>query len=444
MHKLRRISQRALFYYQTLSILKKFLLAPVIGIALVLPFYIFIFLSMSDMKESVERANNELIPIYEMSGENILLLENISNEMNSATLAKEISWIDESLKYADTIRDNLTAYKNSSYKEEFQNSLEAFDDYYKKVKEVSKKIIESNHNYKGIEQDTKILIQRYKRVDTLFKNLKAKAKKEIEKNFNSLYENTNYILSKGNQIFFIWFFASAAIILLVYWDISYRIKEIVKSSKEIANGDVDFEKRLCSISYDELGQIVKSINIFINKLHKNHDELSLAKKELDELYIMDRLTNVYNRIKIDEIIEVELKKQKRYKESFSVILLDIDYFKNVNDTHGHLMGDLILKEFALILKDAIRDTDFVGRWGGEEFIIVCPKTDKNGALVLAEHLRDKIENSLFTAVEKKTASFGIAECEDDDDIASIIDNADKALYKAKKNGRNQVICYNLL
>lgn len=392
------------------------------------------------MKKSVETANTVLIPIYEMSGENILLLENIVNEINSATIAKEVSWIEESAKNADKIRENLSIYK----KDDFKDLLKAFNEYYKKVREVSKKIIQNDHNYKGIEQDTKILLQTYKKVDYLFKNLKEETKKDIEKNFDSLYEITNHIIAKANQVFFIWVVASGAIILLVYLDLRYRIKEIVGSSKEIAKGDVDFEKRLCSISYDELGQIARSINIFINKLHKNHEELTMAKKELDELYIMDRLTGVYNRIKIDEIIEAALKKQKKYKEIFSVILLDIDHFKHVNDTHGHLMGDTVLKDFASILKESVRETDFVGRWGGEEFIIVCPKTDKEGAVRLAQNLRAKIENSLFATQDKKTASFGVAECQEKDDISSIIDNADKALYRAKKSGRNQVVCYDEL
>lgn len=440
MYKIKQIGKKILFYYKTLSILKKFLLAPLIGIILALPFYLFIFLNISDMKKSVESANTMLIPIYEMSSENILLLENIINEINSATIAKEVSWIDESAKDANKIRENLNAYK----KEEFKDLLQAFNEYYEKVKDVSKKIIQNDHNYKGIEQDTKNLIQKHKKVDHLFKNLKEETKKEIEKNFHSLYENTNYIIAKANQIFFIWVIASGAVILLVYLDLRYRIKEIVESSKEIAKGDVDFEKRLCSVSYDELGQIVRSINIFINKLHKNHEELSSAKQELDTLYITDRLTGVYNRIKIDEIIDTSLKKQKRYKEIFSLILLDIDHFKNVNDTHGHLMGDIILKEFASILKQSVRETDFVGRWGGEEFIIVCPKTDKEGAVTLAQNLRTKIEDSLFATQDRKTASFGIAECQEKDDISSIIDNADRALYKAKKSGRNQVVCYDEL
>lgn len=442
MDKIKQKILKILFLYKTLSILKKLLLAPLIGIIFVFPFYFFIFLGMLDMKSSVESVNSKLIPIYEMSHENILLLENIANEMNGAVLAKEADWLEISNKSAEAIKKNLSRYKGGDYEKDIQNSIKAFDEYFSTIKKISKKKIENNHNYKGIEQDTKVLIKNYNSVSDLFRNLKSKTKNEIEKNFNSLYENTNNIISSGNKIFFTWVLTSAIIIILVYKDIGYRINEIVKSSKDIAKGDVDFEKRLCSVSYDELGQIVRSINIFINKLHKSHEELSLAKRELDALYITDRLTGVYNRIKIDEIIDIELKNKKnRSDETFSVILIDIDYFKAVNDTYGHLVGDEILKEFAAILKENIRESDFIGRWGGEEFIIVCSKTDQKGAISLAENLKSKIEQFEFKKVGKKTASFGIATCVDDN-ITSIIDNADKALYSAKNKGRNQVVCYN--
>lgn len=396
---------------------------------------------MLEMKQSVNSVNDELMPLQEISFSNILLLEKIVNEMNSAVSAKEVEWIDDSNKNADKIRENLNRYIESIYKEEIKESITAFNNYYQTVKEVSTRMVLNGQCYANIENDTKVLVQNYNKIDGLFKSLKLQIKNDIEKNFNSLYYNTNYILFNGNFIFSIWFFISTLIIFLVYRDIKSKINKIVEDSREIARGDVDFEKRLCIVSYDELGQIVKSINIFINKLHKNHEELSNAKKELDTLYITDRLTNVYNRVKIDEIIDTELKKKKRYNHTCSVILIDVDYFKLVNDTYGHLVGDSILKEFATLLKESVRDTDYVGRWGGEEFIIVCPQTDQNGALSLAEHLRGKIEEFYFTMAGKKTASFGIATCTDKDDITSLIDNADKALYMAKGGGRNQVVYY---
>lgn len=437
-------TKNPLHFYHSLSLLKKFLLAPALGLVLVFPFYIFAFFSMKEIKNSVQEFNSELNPLQETAYNNILLLEKIANDVNSAVTAKEVEWIDSAKVHAQHIRENLDTFSKSNYEKDAQDALVALNIYCKTIKNVSQKIIENGNNYTNIEEDTQRAIANYNTLDASLKNLKFKIKQEIATSVNSLYENTNFLLLHGNFIFFAWFFLSTLIVFVVYRDIRYKINTIVADSREIAKGDVDFQKRLCIVSYDELGQIIKSINVFINKLHKNHEELSAAKKELENLYITDRLTGVYNRVKLDEIIDKELKRRERYGTLCSIILIDIDYFKLVNDTHGHLVGDSILKEFAAILKENIRDTDYVGRWGGEEFMIISPQTDQSGALSLAQHLRANVEEFLFTTVGKKTASFGVATCTEQDDIQSLIDNADKALYRAKESGRNQVICYNNL
>ncbi len=149
---------------------------------------------------------------------------------------------------------------------------------------------------------------------------------------------------------------------------------------------------------------------------------------------------MYNRIKIDELIAFELKKKQRNKEySFSIILLDIDHFKAINDTHGHITGDIILKEFASIIKKNIREIDLVARWGGEEFMIVCIQTDAIGATSLAEKLRQKIRGFNFTKTGTLTASFGVAGSLQDDSIDSLTIRADNALYEAKHLGRDRVV-----
>lgn len=172
-------------------------------------------------------------------------------------------------------------------------------------------------------------------------------------------------------------------------------------------------------------------------LYKNRSIKSLNKK-LEELSITDNLTKLYNRNKIDEVLKAEANRANRFKSSFAVIMLDIDYFKRVNDIHGHQMGDTILKEFAQILKTSLRKTDTVGRWGGEEFMIVCSETDLMGATSLANNIREKIATYPFSLGEQKTASFGIAIYIKNEDIKNLIKRADDALYKAKENGRNKV------
>jgi len=162
------------------------------------------------------------------------------------------------------------------------------------------------------------------------------------------------------------------------------------------------------------------------------------KKRVEKLSVTDKLTQLYNRVKLDEIFTIEIAKFRRYNTSFSMILLDIDHFKEVNDTHGHNVGDTILREIANILKSSVRVEDVVGRWGGEEFIILTNNYSIEGLLSLAEKVRKNIENYDFTVVGKKTASFGISTLTEEDTQESMVARADKSLYHAKKTGRNKV------
>lgn len=165
------------------------------------------------------------------------------------------------------------------------------------------------------------------------------------------------------------------------------------------------------------------------------------KKRAEKLSITDSLTSIYNRIHLEESFKEELNRAKRYKTNFSVIMLDIDYFKEVNDTYGHDVGDDVLIDTVNILKQNIRATDILGRWGGEEFLIILPQTDILEAEQLAEKLRVAIYNHNFSKIGKKTCSFGVSEFKDDDDETSknIVKRADNALYEAKNLGRNRVV-----
>ena len=159
---------------------------------------------------------------------------------------------------------------------------------------------------------------------------------------------------------------------------------------------------------------------------------------LETLALTDRLTGLANRHKLDEVLEDELARFRRFGMPFGVILLDLDHFKEVNDTHGHQVGDQFLKETAELLANKTRQTDTAGRWGGEEFLIVCPKTDRKGLLEMAENLRQALQAHHSSPVGHKTASFGLALSQPDDKVRDIISRADKALYLAKSRGRNRV------
>lgn len=166
------------------------------------------------------------------------------------------------------------------------------------------------------------------------------------------------------------------------------------------------------------------------------------KEKLEKLATFDSLTGLYNRRAILGKLRELINLANRYKDDFSLIMLDIDHFKKVNDRYGHLTGDEVLEEIATLIRRNIRDTDIVGRYGGEEFIIILPKTTLSSAWVVAERIRSIIEKAELKDsagnVFAITVSQGLAGWERDEDAASLISRADEALYKAKEKGRNRV------
>jgi polar amino acid transport system substrate-binding protein len=233
-------------------------------------------------------------------------------------------------------------------------------------------------------------------------------------------------------------------------------KAIYKVSKEqhreILNKwvSVKYEK---NTDYTLIWQIIGVSLIIIGLITYRHNELSKANKLLQEAQkeienknklleqtaTTDKLTGLYNRVKIDETLYSEFLRSQRSNEPFSLAIVDIDYFKQVNDTYGHLEGDNILKSFATLLSSHIRKTDTIGRWGGEEFLIICPQTELQGSLKMLENLRQEVEQYPFDVVGHKTASFGVTTFLKEDTIESLIKRADDALYQAKNTGRNKIV-----
>jgi polar amino acid transport system substrate-binding protein len=176
-----------------------------------------------------------------------------------------------------------------------------------------------------------------------------------------------------------------------------------------------------------------------NLLKQAQKDIQEKNKELERLAITDKLTNLYNRRKLDELLHNELNRYERFGHIFGIAILDIDHFKKVNDSYGHQEGDKVLIEISNILRTHIRKTDFVGRFGGEEFVIICPESQENGVYNLMENIRKDIEKHDFKEIEKITTSFGIAILKENDTIESLLKKADEALYEAKKLGRNRVV-----
>lgn len=183
---------------------------------------------------------------------------------------------------------------------------------------------------------------------------------------------------------------------------------------------------------EELNETLES------KVAKRTQQLEEIQVELEHLVNTDRLTQIPNRVLLDRVLETEFERSQNESQPLAVILIDLDYFKNVNDTFGHQTGDNVLVGAAKLFTSAVRKTDTVGRWGGEEFLVICPSTTLEDAIQLAEKLRVTLENHMFPDVGKKTASLGVAACVPGDTMHTIISRSDQALYVAKERGRNRV------
>jgi diguanylate cyclase (GGDEF)-like protein len=162
-------------------------------------------------------------------------------------------------------------------------------------------------------------------------------------------------------------------------------------------------------------------------------------KDLEERAATDLLTGLSNRRRLDAAIAEAISASERSGAALSVIICDIDHFKSVNDTYGHQVGDLVLTAASALLRQGVRGYDTVGRWGGEEFMIVCPGAPLGPAFRLAERLRKRIADAVFETVGSKTCSFGVAELRHGEDPKSLVARADAALYRAKQGGRNRVV-----
>lgn len=280
------------------------------------------------------------------------------------------------------------------------------------------------------------------------------------KNYQVIYANRSYRESHGDCVNKICYEA-------IYKEDSpchyCKIKQLVNTQGSPNNNILIFERfneyNDCWYQHHEKtlcwpdGRIVKyTIEIDIcelkamqNRLAEAHALLAIKNKELMEINKHDELTKIFNRSHLNHVLAEQIYNMERYQRLFSVVLLDIDDFKKINDNYGHLVGDAVLIEMAQLINNNIRQFDCFGRWGGEEFMIITPHIKKADNMKLfVEKLCNIIANHNFTTVEHCSCSIGVAHCTLNDTMISVVKKADDALYFAKENGKNQAIMYNEL
>lgn len=239
---------------------------------------------------------------------------------------------------------------------------------------------------------------------------------------------------------------AGALAYLIGHSIITPLRRLIGAAERIAGGDLTLQ--LPAAQDDEVGRLTRAFNRMTNGLRHSRAEIeaaSLALQQqnqlLERLSVTDSLTGLYNRRKLDEFLAGQIARFQRHGRGFSVLMLDIDHFKPLNDNHGHQLGDEVLAQVAKILAQSIRNVDFAARYGGEEFVVVLAETDLPAAVDTAERIRATVADAAYGSAEQPiavTVSVGVAEYQNDETADTVIARADRALYQAKDAGRNRV------
>ncbi|MDF2947160.1 MAG: pleD [Bacillales bacterium] len=203
-----------------------------------------------------------------------------------------------------------------------------------------------------------------------------------------------------------------------------------------------FYDRGQTIKYDDSGKPLIIAGIVFDVTEQKEIEITLREQneKLRSLVDFDYLTNIYNSKALGEKLADEISNATLKKSPLSIIILDIDRFKLVNDTHGHILGDKVIAMIAQKIKSSIREVDIVGRYGGEEFLVILPNCDKEEGFTIAETIRKNIQSTIYPKGINVTISGGLKQFEGEA-IDTFLDNADQCLYKAKRLGRNKIVPY---
>ena len=251
------------------------------------------------------------------------------------------------------------------------------------------------------------------------------------------YDNPNYLIQA---------FGVMVIIIGIFMIPNRLVNMIVISAIGIVVFNVmalaciqqlEFSEFSAGIVYLIIVLVLCSIVAFKDNYYKRIN--FITNKKLFKMSTIDPLTKIFNRAKLNEELNSWIKYAKRYMTDLSAAIIDLDDFKSVNDNYGHLTGDKLIVDFVKIVNENIRETDIFARWGGEEFMLILPNTNKEEAFEISERIRMNVENYKFEKVNKLTCSIGVAQFSADDDNVSILQKADNMLYAAKDAGKNIVM-----
>lgn len=412
--------------FQKASFLQRTLLPPSLAMLLAIIFMTIIFIQTSRVANSTTLLQYSLIPILEKSAKNQALLQRISEKFTFATLSSEMEFMENADEYSKTIKDNLLFIRNdkSLNIQHAQKALNEFDLYFKQARAITTTLMQSEEIMALNHHEVNKLVHSYNQVSLTFDSLHKEIQSLIKNHTDKIEYRMNTILIDGSIIAIILFTFLFIISYLIYLNFQKRFVNLIKDINNISDNKNNLILALQKFSNDEFGILSNKLNSIFQSFGEHYDKLSVEKSKIEEMAKRDQLTNLYNRHHLDSVFN-DLDNKKIL---YGIIMLDIDYFKLVNDNYGHQVGDQVLIKIANTLEICTRDSDITGRWGGEEFLIIVPQTTIENLHQIAEKTRRKIEELDFDVAGKLSASFGITLSQTDVASHIVIKQADDALY----------------
>lgn len=414
------------------------ILVPVLSLILYGSFITYSFFEYQKSNQKIQELRDNYIPMMDLLNDNIHLFASLRDTLKDTVLAQESLWLIDAKMLKIKLEHNLKLLEKFSSilnQNHLQQSKVDLNNYYIHANKLANNLL---HQQDILLTDSPNLLE-VEHFLHLTSNHFEQMKSDVQKRFITAIDKTSNLM---NQLLFwggIITISSMLILITVTFALSLSTRKsfitIVERTKLFALGDTDFSKRLTRSNRDELG-------VLIHWFNKLSDKLEADYLKLKTLSITDKLTQLNNRTRTDQFLPLTINYAIEKNESLVLVIIDIDHFKQVNDTFGHLVGDDILKMFAKILKDSAKSGDYISRWGGEEFVLVWQNIDVNTAIQKANDIKNIIDEADFPTVGNITASMGLTLLTSQDTIESLISRADKNLYKAKENGRNCVIIDN--
>jgi diguanylate cyclase (GGDEF)-like protein len=418
-----------------MKIVQKMLIVPSLSLVLYSLFALYSYAEHKQSSQKLSEIRDHYLPLLAITNENAQLFAQMSGILKDAVLANEISWLPNAKRLQDEIENNFSELSNFPQlidEKQLVQLRENFANYSVNSFKLAQQIIVKHNSLLDegaliakVEQFHNTTLQQ-------FTDLKEGIHRRSVQTIEQTTDVMDQLLFMSSVLTILLMILLILVTLIVSLSTHRSLEQVIKRMQGLAQGKINFSRRLDRQEKDELAVLIHWFNKLSDKLEKDYTDLQT-------ISITDKLTQLNNRTRTDSYFPKAINKAIKTNTALACVLLDIDHFKSINDKYGHQTGDLVLQTLAQILKDQAGAHDFVGRWGGEEFIIILQGSDPAQAYQQIEQLRNTIALFSFPEVQKVTASFGIAVLVADDDQNSMIKRADECLYLAKQRGRNCVV-----